>query len=203
MKKIAVILMTLLCAGALSAEGIKVSAGADVGFSMDSLKSTASLGTITQSFYTLDVKGFLDFTYAVVSIGYSTQMGVLSSAQVSSYYGNLTTNYDTKMNFLTFSFLAKYPYKMSGVTLFPLLGVEYDMVVNSNTSVISESQAAGYNDFFLVLGGGADLDLSSKVYLRPALTYGFNLTPLPTTSSSSMTYSGGKLRADLALGLRL
>jgi hypothetical protein len=113
--------------------------------------------------------GFFDVTYA--------------EANVSLYYGSRkyendlagSTRTGSKIN-LNIGILGKYPLNTNPIRLFPLLGIQYSMLLSSEwegtkaTGDLSKSNALWIN-----VGGGFDHLISRKVFVRGEALWGFKL----------------------------
>ena len=130
---------------------------------------------------------FLDAAYAEISAGYAGGSGKWLSASVSNK-GGLPT---MRREYVNFGLLAKYPFSWGIVKYFPLLGVDYGLSVSGRVET-----AGGYDYEFdggsgeggdwrgerpgsdalsalwFKFGGGVDIDLGSRLYLRIAALYG-------------------------------
>ncbi len=85
------------------------------------------------------------------------------------------------MSYLTLGGLLKYPFKVGPVTLFPLLGVEYDVNLVHGATDYFEPQGIttpitpDFNQFWIKGGVGADISLGQRLYIRPEALYGIKL----------------------------
>jgi hypothetical protein len=84
---------------------------------------------------------------------------------------------------LGFSLLGKYPIEMGPITLFPLLGITYNMVLtskmknkyNDRLEEIDEKTGPNFyhqSQFGLLAGGGLDFPLTDTLYLRGEALFG-------------------------------
>jgi len=86
--------------------------------------------------------------------------------------------------YLSLGVLGKYPIDMGGFTFFPMLGLEYNMLLSMKVSVDSDSEtykradqdnASDSDMLILQLGVGADFNLTDKIYVRPSLLWGIDM----------------------------
>jgi outer membrane protein W len=121
---------------------------------------------------------FLDVTYAEidVSFAYGSLTGVARKNKDTP-----TTGGDASMLQLGFTLLGKYPVKMGQITVFPLLGIGYNMVLSTDpkgtygtVKVIGsdgkekevERKMSDLNQFSFLGGGGLDYNINRNLYLR-------------------------------------
>ncbi|GHV88013.1 hypothetical protein AGMMS50267_03730 [Spirochaetia bacterium] len=117
---------------------------------------------------------FFDATYVEASIGLS-----------SSKSGGSQTD-------MQFSLLGKYPFSVGSVVFFPMLGVEYNMILakengygdkfgtqyyswyfyDDGTETSEKVDISDLNTFWFKLGVGSDIPLSNKIYLRGEYLFG-------------------------------
>jgi len=126
---------------------------------------------------------FFDVTYAELSVYYahgslSTVYDDGNDKKVNSNPVDGKTIKPLSASQLGFSLLGKYPIKMGSFTFFPLLGVDYNIVIsvkNESKSVYPKkgedgkdtNETAGWNNQFGFLAGiGGDINLGKSVFLR-------------------------------------
>ncbi|MCL2759157.1 MAG: autotransporter outer membrane beta-barrel domain-containing protein [Treponema sp.] len=141
MKKVIALVVIFVCVGAaLSAEEFRMSIGGGGLFDMsfgNGLKDTEKtpIGNVdsTLSFNTTSFGGFVffDLTYAVIDVsfahGSSEMKGEISGGGVS-----LTMSEDTGTGMqLGIGVMGKFPIDLDGITLFPLLGINYNMILSA------------------------------------------------------------------------
>jgi hypothetical protein len=133
------------------------------------------------------VAAFFDATYAQVSLGLgksSKNASVKVTDDLGIMGGDLDeayNDYSTK-SYLSLGVLGKYPFPMSGFTLFPLLGFEYDLNIgykdndgNDLKKDLNDDEKSNLNMFWLKLGGGADIPIAKKFYVRPEVLVAYKL----------------------------
>jgi hypothetical protein len=151
---------------------------------------------------------FFDATYVEADIGLS--LGSLRGR----YNSQLEERQGPSVDTLTLSLYGKYPISMTGFTLFPMLGIQYDigLRVEQNGNKLEDKYLADYlNRFWIKFGVGFDFNLSDSLYLRPSILYGLNFgtkgltDTLKSATDAGYTvtnfYSGLDIR--VALGFKL
>lgn len=106
---------------------------------------------------------FFDATYveAALTLGFGSLTWVVSDGKESDSdkFGNIQQ--------FGFTVLGKYPVDMGSITVFPLLGISYNMVLAGKYDGGTKMEnASELNQFGLLAGGGLDYDLNSNLYLR-------------------------------------
>jgi hypothetical protein len=176
---LALLVLTLAAGGAFA----QVSAGVGGNFavSFDSI-NYKYIGSTQEFLITTSGGGFyafLDATYLEVNVGmlFGSQKIKISSEGYSLERDQGTVTY------LTLGLFGKYPIDLGGFTLFPMLGIQFDLGLgakdpNGNDLKFGQgnnpSMADYMNRFWVKFGVGADLNLSDAVYLRPSFLYGIN-----------------------------
>jgi len=154
-----------------------------------------------QSMSQFNFGGFLfaDTTWAEFSIGiqggHNNYEETMVAASPSIDDITSTSKGDGSETMLTLALLGKYPFTLSErFKVFPLLGLEYQIALmqerqpegrnryNRTDPIRGETDANGdtyklsiWNSLFVVIGGGADYDLTPHIFLRGELLYGFRL----------------------------
>lgn len=203
MKKITLILVSLLVfATFANAQNFRVSAGVGGMFELQRTTYTEPgfNGGINMPF--VGVSAFFDLTYAAISLSYAAQVGNPIGTEDYVSYQSYFKNYHN--GYLNIRAVGKYPFQLAkGFSLFPMAGLEYDiMVADDYYSTFTAEQKADYNDLFVVLGLGTDIDLSEAIYLRIAADFDINLTATPTNPWPGASYSGVNFNAGASIGFR-
>jgi len=219
-KKLAAFFCVLLVGTSVYATDFKVSAGPTIGLDFNHLEGSnpipgASDNGYPDSKYTFNLNknyfatgAFLDATYAVLSVSYLYELGNSCYDTTISGLGasNSVTagSYYERSQLFDISLLAKYPFKLSeAVSVFPSAGIGYSIYVRSDNQ-LSGDQRIDDSDFFILLGGGVDIALTKKLYIRTAFNYGFNVTPKPVERPAiDLSWQGRKINAGIALGIVL
>jgi hypothetical protein len=108
--------------------------------------------------------GFLDATYV--------------EATFSGYLGSQKTPSDTPISMvhLNVGILGKYPFQVDKMKLFPLLGIDYAILMSSKTDgEKATGDLSRNNAIWIKAGGGFDYPLSQHVFLRGEILWGIKL----------------------------
>jgi hypothetical protein len=185
MKKLLVI--AALLALTFTAFGqVQLSAGAGASFSPVGLtmKADSTSGEwikMTMSTNVLAFSAFVDATYVEIKAGYVMTIGdqkmkyTVSTGTAPA--GSTIKETDT---WVALSALGKYPFKVGGVEIFPLLGAQYLMNLSAkdgdgNKITLTDDEKTLYNQFWLEAGVGADFTVSGKIFVRPEALFGYKL----------------------------
>ncbi len=196
MKKLFSIVLLLAAAGSAFSIGLSAGIGGSVSvFSYNEGMSGSYLGTTDSATYTLtqipfSAKVFLDATFLQLEAGYRVaQGGNQSTTQTGALSFSNGSAYDA--SYLTFAGYLKFPFRAGSVSVFPLLGAEYDYNLtltdtngNDLKPLLTSQELADLNQLWLKGGAGFDLSFGS-FYLRPELLAGFKL--LSPTDNSTIT----------------
>jgi opacity protein-like surface antigen len=174
---------------------------------------------------------FLDATYIEASLGIffgggSWETNIDSSLSQYLNIGDIKFTGNFEFTGLDIGLLAKYPIAVtSGIKIFPLLGIDYSIVLSAKLEGVEENDPADWNHLAFKFGAGADFSLTDFLYLRLEALYGVRLASkaeekyagdvknaLQSLSSllgpitpqiTSETLLGHGFTAKLALGFRL
>jgi hypothetical protein len=182
MKKLVVSVLLILCATTVFSQNVVLSAGGGVSFTpligdYQKLKSGSSSGTIDGTMSAFGIKGFFDATYAVASLGWYTNVSNVK-VRISSGGTTIETDFAASISFLEFRLLGKYPFSISGISVFPLLGLQFTPCLGGkfdNVEMTSDDKA-NYSDWTLLFGVGADFKATDKIFVRPLFLIGYVLT---------------------------
>ncbi|MDR2021223.1 MAG: hypothetical protein LBQ14_10725 [Treponema sp.] len=112
--------------------------------------------------------GFFDATYFEVNLGY--------------FAGQRKTNIvvpteDSLFTGLIIGVFGKYPFVFGKISVFPLLGVEYQLFLSGRVSGLGpipiSTDTEDFNAFWYKFGFGADFALTETLFLRGEFLYGF------------------------------
>jgi len=176
---LALLVLTLAAGGAFAQIQLSAGAGGNFAVSWDSVKMSQG-GFTVEGLLTTSGGGFyafFDATYVEADVGM-----LFGKQKMKQTIGSASTDTDgASVSFLTLSLYGKYPIDLSGVTLFPMLGMQYDIGLSAKQEVggvtyeaDSEDLPDALNKFWIKLGVGADINLSDAIYLRPSFLYGIN-----------------------------
>jgi opacity protein-like surface antigen len=113
---------------------------------------------------------FFDVTYAELDVNFA--YGSLSYVTKDYESGEKTNSDNTSGTALQlgFSLLGKYPINLGSITIFPLVGVDYNIVFSAKTKVDKEETKdpnPGYsNQFGFLAGIGGDFNITKSVFIR-------------------------------------
>jgi len=129
---------------------------------------------------------FLDARFLQFSFGYFSATGF--GGRTGGAAWGVPTDYGNAVSptGLEFALLGKFPVEVSPrITLFPLLGVAYRLVLAGSPALPPHSGAdaenrisqspAGLSSLWFRLGGGMDLSLTGPMFLRGSFSYGVRL----------------------------
>jgi len=127
--------------------------------------------------------GFFDLTYAEVTIGFYSGKGDMTMRLKIPGVGEMSEKIgEISFTGVNFGLLGKYPISVgNAVTLFPLLGIEYQRVVSGEiieggyTFRLSSKEAADFSTLWFKAGAGMDYSLTDMMYLRFSFLYGLRL----------------------------
>jgi hypothetical protein len=147
---------------------------------------------------------FFDAVYAELSLGFFAGSGKFKTSAADMDYS--LTNFNIGL-------LGKYPVAFNEkLYLFPLLGLEYDICLSvDGADIDSMASASDWNTLWFKLGGGLDMPIAEKLYLRFEALYGIRLKTefekdlidlLNIFNSDAKALLGHGLTAKLALGYK-
>jgi hypothetical protein len=140
---------------------------------------------------------FMDIKYAEFS------MGILGAGGTSTTNTSPKSEWDYSFAAMDMGFYGKYPFAISNkLSLFPLLGVKVRIVLGIDTEEKGEQYEPRTEDlttFWLECGGGLDVSLTEKIFLRGEFLYGVRL-PNELENDSVDANSGSGIDADPLLG---
>ncbi len=141
---------------------------------------SAPLITTSTSIDYLQIGCFFDFEYLRVDLGYQIND---TEPNISKYSnGSQVTNYNDTNNFsqqnIMLQILGKFPIEITeSFHIWPAMGFEYNTAIFSghdNTNEITNTYG-DMNTFYIKVGVGADIELSSNFYLEPMILFGWSL----------------------------
>jgi opacity protein-like surface antigen len=112
---------------------------------------------------------FVDATFA--------ELGFAFLGGQSNTKANTIDSSGTKGTFsaLDMSLLGKYPISLGPIAVFPLLGIDYQIVVSLKTGAKKSDSPGDLNLFGLNFGGGLDFALTDRLFLRGEFLYALRL----------------------------
>jgi len=178
MKKIIAVLVIFVCVGTALSAQISFSAGGgallDMSFGNGAKykkdKDSMTFGTRNISF---GAYGFFDVTYAEIDVSFA--YGSLTDTYKENIDGKKDSDSDKGGSLiqLGITLLGKYPINMGSLTVFPLAGIGYNIVLSMNDDKGDKvewpddhSAMKDLSQFAILAGGGLDFDITSNLYLR-------------------------------------
>jgi len=151
-----VVVFALVAAGAFAQ--IQTSAGGGAQFDFN-----GGMGADYKNNTIFGVFGFFDATYAEANMAF-----VLGKVLIpTSWMGDVVLGSAWQLNF---TLLGKYPFELGRVTLFPLAGFSYNMVLSlagsGNNPSLYRAAAKDLNQFGILGGAGLDFGLGEKLFIR-------------------------------------
>jgi len=173
MKKRVVLALVLVALVAGGAFAIDMSAGGGGLFDLSSASGSKIMA--------FGAYGFYDITYCEIDINFT--------------YGLADGN--MKIMSLGFGVLGKYPIALGSVTLFPLVGGDYNRVLSAKVEGFSFPGAGSMSQIGILGGLGADFGLSKSMFLRTEGLFHFRLPP----SGGDVNSMGPRIKVGLGFKL--
>jgi len=190
MKKYFVLFLACVLTNILPADDFSLSAGA--GFNLGGLFTrytlTASGIESKQEMNQFNFGGFLFFDATYVEFSLGVQGGFNNYLEGFSGSANKGEGTETM---LSLTLLGKYPFPLGDrFKLFPLFGLDYQIALaqtrtpeGQNSQSRTEEhdfygkpyQMSVWNSLFVLIGAGADFNITPRIFLRSELLYGFRL----------------------------
>jgi hypothetical protein len=124
---------------------------------------------------------FLDAKYVEAALSFS---GGSSTGKMEQKYEGQTESDEDKGSYSAFdiSALGKYPVTFGKFTVFPLLGIDYQIVLSQKDEdgddfegIDGDGEASDLSALWFQAGAGGDFDIIEKLYLRGEILYGIRL----------------------------
>jgi len=164
------VLLTMVTASAVFAQGISLAAGGGLlldwsvnnGIKVEYHGESLSISLDNLSFGGF---GFFDATYAEadVSFAYGSLTGT-EKGRIGSHSASGTEEKESALQ-LGFSLLGKYPIKLGGFTIFPLLGFNYNIVLSA-WDKNGKPDDDDLSQFGFLAGAGLDFPFTDALFLR-------------------------------------
>ena len=124
------------------------------------------------------VSAFFDATFVEASVGLLFG-GVTQSFEYSGIFSVVGDTPEIRETYLTLGLLGRFPIDMGNFTIFPMLGIQYDIGLGmtwEGEDVFEDSsdRSDAMNRFWIRIGAGADFDLSDALFFRTSLLWGIN-----------------------------
>jgi len=168
-KSITILILLALVTGGVFAQGINFGYGLLYDGSWNNGTKAGYMGydfyggVINNSF-----GGFLYLDSTYVELDFSISFGLVDITTKVNGYGLDETNQQKLGDAVQFgiSLLAKYPFELGRITLFPLVGISYNMFISLVDGRTVYSDPEVLNQFGVLAGIGADFFYSGSLYLR-------------------------------------
>ena len=181
--------------GSVESFPISIGGGVQVGgsFTEGTREETGKVGigglmrdytiTETTSKSEFDIGGsiFFDLKYAQINASMYNGSGKGRWSWTKDYNKIIPTENDNSTNnFSTLLFdigiLAKYPFYLNNITLFPTLGADYQLwLLRTENGKKIQGDLSANNSIWLKLGGGIDYNITRSLFLRGELLWGVKL----------------------------
>ncbi|GHV64595.1 hypothetical protein AGMMS49587_17300 [Spirochaetia bacterium] len=208
--------MFALASGAFAVD-FGLSAGGGFTFSGAFTKATTEMGNAAVYQQNSDQKGkdlnyggflFLDATYGEFYVSVAGGSGTLESTSTSVTPLGSTplgadsgSPYTRKTSSLGIGLLGKYPFQIQKFTLFPLLGIEYqiffsgeypyDPTGTAGTGYPVATKAMDFSTLWFRVGAGGDYAITEALYVRLEALYGFKLAKNGFDKNNTAFVEGG------------
>jgi len=170
-KRISLLVLLAFIAGGVFALDLSAGGGLLFDYSANNgIKASVGGQDFYQGIRTASFGGFVffDATYAEANVSFAYG----SATFVEEGYGSSTTSDAGSLLQLGFTLLGKYPFKLGAVTLFPLAGINYNVVVSAKDDDGNKYDKPGdFSQFGILLGGGVDYNLTEHLFLRGEILF--------------------------------
>lgn len=166
----------------------------------------------TYGFY--GAKAFCDVTYVSADIGIMLNTDESQNTTTSSLASTTTTTRLNQGVWLDAGAIFKYPFKSGEATFYPLIGVEYDMLLamynadgDDIKSTLNATSLDLLNRLWVKAGFGADLDVGNRLFVRTEaeacykVPSGADADQINLAKTSGYTATRNYFRVDLSLSL--
>jgi hypothetical protein len=157
---------------------LRLSAGAGLAFSANFggglTWANPPVEQIAMPYNATGVHLFFDVMYAEILVGYSAGSGRWKSPNAS----DVRTLPVLERSVLNLGVFAKYPIEAGTITMFPLLGFDYNHPLSGNLKFAgglageTASRVDDLAELWIRGGGGVDMGLGGGAYVRASLLYG-------------------------------
>jgi len=142
-------------------------------------------GTEEDSF--VSFRAIFDAKYVLASVGFATWVADQTNIKIDSV--NIPTNVTADWTYIPINLLLKLPFEIGrGSTIFPLLGIEYDINLTYTQTAtfgnatqtttkdsLSSDDSQGLNHLYVKAGIGADFAVGNNVFLRPEILFAYKI----------------------------
>ncbi len=191
MKRLLVIV--LLAALAVSAFGLDIDLSAGAGMTFGGFTATQYYEDYLVIYDELKIQGatapfgfmtWFDATYGTVAVGFRANGNIHTTTTSDGFFGPDSSEADTdqRWGYLSISLMGRYPFALGPVSLFPLLGIEYDLNLYWKDAAgadlkagLPDAEKAWLNQVWFKAGAGADIVLWKNLFVRPLVLLGFKV----------------------------
>jgi hypothetical protein len=173
MKKLLVFVLFVMMGTTVFAQipELKISAGAGGFFSAalgGGLEATVSGNKLYTHYIGGGVFAFVDATFVEAALGFSGG---------AAPYTYISSTDDGSFTALDISLLGKWPFNFGTFTVFPLLGIDYQIFLSENNAAGASYINTDYNNsLWFKAGVGVDYVLTEILYIRGEVLYGVRLS---------------------------
>ncbi len=171
--------------------------GGNVGYGSVIVTESNNDITRTQPMFTLG--GFVDATYLRLGVDYTKTMGD-TDYEVEDFS---TSGDSYKTTNLNFSVLGKLPVDFGSIKIWAGAGIMYSLNLTEEVNGRDVGSHSDIDDFYLLAALGADIAVTDAVFICPAATLGYNLTPNPTDPEASGDWDGYMWTLSLGVGFKI
>jgi opacity protein-like surface antigen len=180
MKKLAVlvVLLAVLSVSAFAAPAFKISAGVG-GFYQKYKTEYSSSNTIADTLVKMVNNNYAGWGfYGFLDVGFlEANAGLAYGTHQQPYFGS-----SRSLTSLNLAAYLKYPIALGPVTIFPLAGADYNILLSGKVgtaqferSDLPSGDETQYDAFFISAGGGLDIQITPNLFIRGELRWGFKL----------------------------
>ena len=137
---------------------------------------------------------FFDATYLEASIGFSG--GKLNYFETP--WKSRTEEVSGSFTALNFSLLGKYPFEFGKFSIFPMLGIDYQLFLSAKLEDEEYDDPSELNILWFKVGVGGDFALTEKLYLRGTLLFKFS--PIANKFAKNVVASLDSAKPSLSVG---
>ncbi|MCL1959834.1 MAG: hypothetical protein FWF68_09555 [Spirochaetes bacterium] len=194
---LALLMIALAAGGAFAQLGLSVGGGGLFDLSArNGVKTKIGNDDVYEGFRNMSIGGFIffDVTYAELNVSFA--YGSISSVYVGldgEKFVNGQNGNDTKLSAMQFGFslLGKYPINMGKLTIFPLFGVDYNIVLSVKNDGHSIDNPGYNNQFGLLAGIGGDINLTKSLFFRMEGLFHLRLPTKNYNDAKDLAVKGG------------
>jgi hypothetical protein len=190
MKKLLIAAAIMLLAAGAFTQDMSLSAGVQANFFYQEGAYNDGPLDYVASYPALGIGAYVDLTYAMISLNYAFTVGdftgtVYNDGEKDDGASEAFTDLMEGMaaSYLVITALGRYPIDLGGVTLSPMLGLEYQLnltLTRDGDDIkddLSDEDKEKLNDLFVLGGVCADFNIMESIYIRVLALFAYNLTP--------------------------